>query len=134
MFITHNLQYKRFLQVSRNICISPVGEGETIMLKTIPVSEFVRNFGRYRMKAQREIIAVTSHGQITGYFIGPVDYEEFRRFQEDRRTSATAERPEDQSQALSRSSEDSSDAHLVTIGDTKDALGPDSIEKSSEQR
>ncbi|HJU16787.1 MAG TPA: hypothetical protein VJ770_09995 [Stellaceae bacterium] len=101
------------------------------MLKTIPVSEFVRNFGLYRMKAQREVIAVTSHGQITGYFIGPVDYEEFQRFQESLRISAIAERSEDQSQALHRSSEASPNAPLVTIGEANDALEPDGIEKSS---
>jgi hypothetical protein len=103
------------------------------MPKTIPVSEFIRNFGLYRMRAQREVIVVTSHGQITGYFIGPVDYEEFQRFQESRRISATAERSEDQPQALRGSSEDAPNAHPVTIGDTDDALGPDTIEKSFEQ-
>ena len=30
----------------------------------VPASEFTRNFGRYRMRAQREPIAVSSHGQI----------------------------------------------------------------------
>jgi hypothetical protein len=63
------------------------------MLTTVPASEFTRNFGRYRMRAQREAIAVSSHGQITGYFIGPDDYEEFRRYQESRRLSAAAGMP-----------------------------------------
>jgi hypothetical protein len=38
--------------------------------ETVPASEFTRNFGRYRMRAQREAVAVSSHGQITGYFVG----------------------------------------------------------------
>ena len=59
----------------------------------IPASEFTRNFGRYRMRAQREPVAVSSHGQITGYFIGPDEYEEFKHFRESRRSFATAERP-----------------------------------------
>jgi len=104
------------------------------MPKTIPVSEFVRNFGLYRMRAQREVIVVTSHGQITGYFIGPVDYEDFLRFQESRRAAAAAERSEDQPQAHHGASEDPPEAYPETIGDTTDALGPDGIEKSSEQR
>ena len=41
----------------------------------VPASEFVRNFGRYRMQAQREAVAVSSHGQITGYFIAPDAHE-----------------------------------------------------------
>jgi len=59
-------------------------------LKTVPASEFTRNFGRYRMRAQREPVAVSSHGEITGYFVGPDEYEEFRRFRESRRSFATA--------------------------------------------
>jgi PHD/YefM family antitoxin component YafN of YafNO toxin-antitoxin module len=57
--------------------------------KTIPASEFTRNFGRYRMRAQREPVAVSSHGRITGYFIGTDEYEEFRRYQESRLSFAT---------------------------------------------
>ncbi|GGE47068.1 type II toxin-antitoxin system Phd/YefM family antitoxin [Niveispirillum cyanobacteriorum] len=45
------------------------------MKTTIPASEFTRNFGHYRMVAQRETVAVSSHGRITGYFIAPDEYE-----------------------------------------------------------
>jgi hypothetical protein len=31
------------------------------------------------MLAQREAVAVSSHGQVTGYFVGPDDYEAFKR-------------------------------------------------------
>ena len=48
------------------------------MADTVPASEFTRNFGRYRMLAQREAVAVSSHGSITGYFVAPDEYEEFR--------------------------------------------------------
>ena len=50
--------------------------------ESVPASEFTRNFGRYRMRAQREPVAVSSHGQITGYFVGPDEYEEFKRFRQ----------------------------------------------------
>ncbi len=43
----------------------------------VPASEFVRNFGRYRVQAQRGAVPVTSHGEITGYFIAPHEYEEY---------------------------------------------------------
>jgi hypothetical protein len=56
--------------------------------ETVPASEFTRNFGRYRMRAQREAVAVSSHGRITGYFVGPDEYEEFKRFRETRRSFA----------------------------------------------
>ncbi len=45
------------------------------MADTIPASEFTRNFGRFRILAQREAVAVSSHGSITGYFVAPDEYE-----------------------------------------------------------
>jgi PHD/YefM family antitoxin component YafN of YafNO toxin-antitoxin module len=68
--------------------------------ETVPASEFTRNFGRYRMRAQREPVVVSSHGQITGYFIGPDEYEEFKRFRESRRSFATANLLEDKVAAI----------------------------------
>lgn len=73
------------------------------MADTIPASEFIRNFGRYRMLAQREAIAVSSHGSITGYFIAPDEYEEFRRFKQHRRSFATAELPDNKVSAIGAS-------------------------------
>jgi hypothetical protein len=63
--------------------------------ESIPASEFTRNLGRYRMRAQREAIAVSSHGHITGYFVGPDEYEGSSGASgKCRRSFATAELPE----------------------------------------
>lgn len=59
--------------------------------KPVAASRFTRNFGRYRMRAQRAAVPVSSHGHITGYFVGTDEYEELRRFRESRRSFATAE-------------------------------------------
>ena len=80
--------------------------------KTVPASEFTRNFGRYRMRAQREAVAVSSHGHITGYFVGPDEYEEFKRFQESRRSFATAELSEEKVRAIGGSRMDARHKHL----------------------
>jgi prevent-host-death family protein len=45
----------------------------------VPATEFARNFGQYREIAQREPVAVTSHGRATGYFISVVEFEEMQR-------------------------------------------------------
>ena len=87
--------------------------------KTVPASEFTRNFGRYRMRAQRETVAVSSHGQITGYFVGPDEYEEFKRFRESRRSFATAELPEEKVRAIGASRMDARHAPLDTLLDPK---------------
>jgi hypothetical protein len=89
------------------------------MGKTVPASEFTRNFGRYRMQAQREAVAVSSHGSITGYFVAPDEYEEFRRFRQRRRSFATAELPDDKAQAIGASRMDARHAHLDTMLEPK---------------
>lgn len=66
----------------------------------VPASEFTRNFGRYRMIAQREAVAVSSHGRITGYFVPPDEYEDFLRFKATRRSFSTIELPEDRVRAI----------------------------------
>jgi hypothetical protein len=87
--------------------------------ETVPASEFTRNFGRYRMRAQREPIAVSSHGRITGYFVAPEEYEEFKRFRESRRSFATAELPQDKFEAILTSRMDPRHAHLDKLLDPK---------------
>ena len=89
------------------------------MADTVPASEFTRNFGRYRMLAQRGAVAVSSHGRITGYFVGPDEYEEFRRFQESRRSFATAELPEEKVKAIGASRMDRRHPHLDAMLDPK---------------
>jgi len=69
----------------------------------VPAAEFVRNFGRYRMQAQREAVPVSSHGEITGYFIAPHEYREYTRMRAARRSFATAELSEEKVQAVAKS-------------------------------
>ena len=89
------------------------------MATAVPASEFTRNFGRYRMQAQRAPVAVSSHGQITGYFIGPDEYEAFRRFRESRRSFATADLPDEKVKAIGASRMDARHAHLDALLDQK---------------
>lgn len=83
--------------------------------KTVPASKFTRNFGRYRLHAQREAIAVSSHGQITGYFVGPDEYEEFERFRASRRSFATVELSDERATAIGKSRMDPRHAHLDAL-------------------
>jgi hypothetical protein len=71
------------------------------------------------MRAQREAVAVSSHGQITGYFVGPDEYEEFRRFRESRRSFATADLSEEKVKAIGASRMDARHASLDTMLDPK---------------
>ena len=89
------------------------------MAKTVPVSEFTRNFGRYRVQAQREPVAVSSHGQVIGYFVGPDDYEAFKRFQDKRHSFATEELSDEKIKAIARSRMDPRHDYLGTLLDPK---------------
>jgi hypothetical protein len=73
------------------------------MSETIPASEFTKNFGRYKMLAQREAVAVSSHRRITGYFVGAHEYEELLKLKGNRRSFATAELPEEKVRAITSS-------------------------------
>jgi PHD/YefM family antitoxin component YafN of YafNO toxin-antitoxin module len=87
------------------------------MKHSIPASEFTRNFGRYQMLAQREPVAVTSHGRTTGYSIAAEDYEAFKRFKESRRSFASVELPEEKANAISASRMDERHKHLDAMLD-----------------
>ena len=85
------------------------------MADSVPASEFTRNFGRYRMQAQREAVAVSSRGSITGYFVAPAEYEEFQRFKRLRRSFATADLSDEKAKAIAESRMDPRHAHLDSI-------------------
>ena len=86
--------------------------------ETVPASEFTAT-SAVTGCALREPVAVSSHGQITGYFIGPDEYEEFKRFRENRRSFATAELPEEKVEAIRASRIDKRHAPLDKMLDPK---------------
>jgi hypothetical protein len=83
--------------------------------KAVPASEFTRNFGRYRLLAQREAVEVTSHGHVTGYFVPAEEYQEFMRFKAQRRSFATADLSEDEVRAIAEARMDARHDHLNTL-------------------
>jgi prevent-host-death family protein len=73
-------------------------------MREVPATEFTRNFGLYREVAQREPVAVTSHGRPTGYFISAVEYEEMQRLKAlARRSRAITDLTEAEIEAVSAS-------------------------------
>jgi len=88
-------------------------------LKTVAASQFMRNFGRYRLLAQRHPVEVTSHGHVTGYFIAAEEYQEFLRFRAQRRSFATAELTDDEVRAIAEARMDPRHDHLNELLDRK---------------
>jgi hypothetical protein len=85
----------------------------------IPAAEFTRNFGRYRMLAQKGAVPVSSHGHITGYFVPADEYEAFARFQAQKRSFATAELPDEKIKAIAATKMDRRHDHLNKLLDEK---------------
>ncbi len=45
----------------------------------VTATEFAKNFGRYREAAQREPVAITSHGRTSGCFVSAQEFAELER-------------------------------------------------------
>ena len=62
----------------------------------VPATEFAKNFGRYKELAQRESVAITSHGRRSGYFVSEHEYAEYQRLKATaRRVYHISEMPEE---------------------------------------
>jgi hypothetical protein len=67
----------------------------------VPATEFAKHFGRYKELAQREPVAITSHGRTTGYFMSEPEYVEYQRLKaRARRVYHISELPEETIAAL----------------------------------
>jgi PHD/YefM family antitoxin component YafN of YafNO toxin-antitoxin module len=48
-------------------------------MTVVSATEFVKNFGKYGDEAQREPIAITNYGRVSGYYMSAVEYREYER-------------------------------------------------------
>jgi hypothetical protein len=89
------------------------------MTDAVPASEFTKNFGRYKLEAQREAVPVSSHGQIVGFFVAAREYEELLRLKGMRRSFATEDLSDQEFETISSSRMDRRHDHLNKIFDPK---------------
>ena len=89
------------------------------MAETVPAAEFARNFGRYKMQAQREAVPVSSNGTLAGYFVAPQEYEELLRLRGMRRRFLTAELSDEEVDQIASSRMDPRHDHLNVLVDPK---------------
>lgn len=84
----------------------------------IPATEFAKNFGRYKEMAQREALAITSHGRTSGYFISEHEYLEYQRLKlRARHAYHISELPEETIAALATARMDPVHDHLNALLD-----------------
>jgi hypothetical protein len=86
---------------------------------TVPASEFARNFGRYKMRAQRAAVPVSSNGTLAGYFVAPHEYEQLQKLKGMRRRFLTAELSDEETDRIASSRMDKRHDHLNKLLDSK---------------
>jgi hypothetical protein len=89
------------------------------MTQTVPAAEFSRNFGRYKLQAQREAVPVSSNGTLAGYFVAPHEYEELQKLRSMRQRFRTAELSEEEVEQIASARMDPRHDHLNSLLDPK---------------
>lgn len=84
---------------------------------TVSATEFVKNFGLYKEQAQREAIAITSHGRTSGYFLSEHEYSELLARASTRQAYHVSELPDETVAAIAQAEMDSSHDHLNALLD-----------------
>ena len=82
------------------------------MVDTVPAAEFARNFGRYKLQAQREAVPVSSNGTLAGYFVAPHEYEALRKLKGARRRFKTEDLSEEEVNQIASTRMDARHDHL----------------------
>jgi len=76
-------------------------------------AEFAKNFGRYKELAQRETLAITSHGRKSGYFLSEHEYAEYQKLKAlSRRAYHISELPEATLKAMATAQMNPAHNHL----------------------
>ena len=79
-------------------------------------AEFAKNFGRYKELAQREPVAITSHGRTSGYFVSENEYAEYQRLKAlSRRAYHISELPEATIRAMTTAQMNPAHDHLNAL-------------------
>ena len=87
------------------------------MSDTVPAAEFARNFGRYKLQAQREAVPVSSNGTLAGYFVAPHEYEEMVKLKARRRRFLTSELSDAEVEQIASARMDPRHDHLNALLD-----------------
>ncbi len=81
-------------------------------------TEFAKRFGRYKEEAQREPVAITSHGRVSGYFVSAREYAELERLRAfERRVYRLDNLPDEIAEAIAAARMDPAHDHLNEILD-----------------
>jgi len=84
----------------------------------VNAAEFAKKFGAYREAAQREPVAITSHGRETCYLISAEEYQRLKR--RDREVFGLDDMPQELIDAIGDAKMDPRHDHLNALLDEED--------------
>jgi PHD/YefM family antitoxin component YafN of YafNO toxin-antitoxin module len=87
-------------------------------MTAVTATEFAKSFGRYKEEAQREPVAITSYGRVSGYFVSAREFDELQRLRAfERRVHRIKEIPAEFAEAIEASRMDTAHEHLNALLD-----------------
>jgi prevent-host-death family protein len=87
-------------------------------MNAVTATEFAKSFGRYKEEAQREPVAITSHGRVSGYFVSAREFDELQRLRAfERRVHRTKDLPVEIAEAIQSSKMNPAHEHLNALLD-----------------
>jgi hypothetical protein len=82
----------------------------------VTASQFVKHFGEYKEKVQRQPIAITSHGRTSGYFVLQHEYDEYLKLKsQSRQVYGLDDLPDSTIDALSKAEMNAEHNHLNAL-------------------
>ncbi len=89
-------------------------------MASVTATEFAKGFGRYKEEAQREPIAITSYGRVSGYFVSAREFAELQRLRAfERRVHRVKDLPREIAEAIQRSKMNAAHDHLNELLEDK---------------
>ena len=87
-------------------------------VNAVTATEFAKAFGRYKEEAQREPVAITSYGRVSGYFVSAREYEELQRLRAfERRVHRIKDLPAEIAEAIHAAKMNPAHDHLNALLD-----------------
>ncbi len=87
-------------------------------MSAVTATEFAKSFGRYKEEAQREPVAITSYGRVSGYFVSAREYEELQRLRAfERRVHRIKDLPAEIAEAIQGATMNPAHDHLNALLD-----------------
>lgn len=87
-------------------------------MTAVTATEFAKSFGRYKEEAQRQPVAITSYGRVSGYFVSAREFDELQRLRAfERRVHRIKEIPAEIAEAIEASRMNPAHEHLNALLD-----------------